>query len=111
MQYPNDTENSRTTYTYDGDLLTAYDGQTITYDGIGNPLTDGRWTYTWQNGRELASMSKSSITWNYTYDVNGLPMAVDYNGTSYYYLTNLQGDGIGIFKGAPKTPVSLRATC
>lgn len=27
------------------DKLTAYNGKTITYDAIGNPLTDGTWTY------------------------------------------------------------------
>ena len=126
-------------YTYGddswGDLLTAYDGTTITYDAIGNPLNDGTWTYIWQNGRELASMSNGSTTWNYTYDANGMrtsrsngttvynyvynggslsqmtvgnstlgfaydasgvPMMVNYNGTNYYYITNLQGDVTGI---------------
>ena len=57
-----------TTYTYDnvgniltanghaygdsdwGDLLTGYDGKTISYDAIGNPLSDGTWTYTWERG-------------------------------------------------------------
>lgn len=37
------------TYTYGdsswGDLLTAYNGISITYDEIGNPLNDGTWTY------------------------------------------------------------------
>ena len=63
-------------YTYGnsnwGDLLTAYDGQTITYDGIGNPLTDGTWSYTWEHGRELVSMSSGGTTWNFTYDANGM---------------------------------------
>ena len=35
------------------DKLTAYDGQTITYDAIGNPLDDGRRRYEWQVGRQL----------------------------------------------------------
>ena len=35
------------------DKLTAYDGQTITYDAIGNPLNDGRRRYEWQAGRQL----------------------------------------------------------
>ena len=51
------------TYTYGDanwpDLLTAYNGKSITYDAIGNPLSDGTWTYAWQHGRQLASMSKS----------------------------------------------------
>lgn len=38
------------------DKMTEYNGQTITYDEIGNPLSyrDGM-TMTWQNGRQLAS--------------------------------------------------------
>ena len=35
------------------DKLTAYDGQAITYDAIGNPLNDGRRRYEWQAGRQL----------------------------------------------------------
>ena len=40
---------------YDFDRLTevAYDGQSITYDAIGNPLNDGRRRYEWQAGRQL----------------------------------------------------------
>ncbi len=54
------------------DKLTAYDGQTITYDAIGNPLTDGTWTYTWEKGRQLKQMSKSGMTVEFKYDHNGL---------------------------------------
>ena len=122
-----------------GDLLTEYDGQTITYDQIGNPLTDGTWTYSWKHGRELASMTDGSTTWNYTYNADGLrtkrtngedtydyvyldgqlvkltvndsgneivmyfaydadgtPLSVNYQGTTYYYATNLQGDVVAI---------------
>ena len=35
------------------DKLTSYDGNEITYDAIGNPLSDGTWTYTWEKGRQL----------------------------------------------------------
>ena len=43
------------------DLLTTYSGETITYDGIGNPLayTKGR-VLTWQNGRRLASITEGN---------------------------------------------------
>ena len=42
------------------DKLTSYDGQTITYDAIGNPLSyrDGI-SMTWKNGRQLATLQKS----------------------------------------------------
>lgn len=59
-----------------GDLLTSYDGQTITTDEIGNMLSDGTWTYTWEHGRELVSMSKSEeledTTITFQYDANGM---------------------------------------
>ena len=35
------------------DLLTAYNGETITYDGIGNPTSYRGWGMTWQGGRQL----------------------------------------------------------
>ena len=41
-----------------GDLLKSYDGKEIDYDEIGNPLSDGTLTYTWEHGRQLASVSK-----------------------------------------------------
>ena len=37
----------------DSNWRAAYDGQTITYDAIGNPLNDGRRRYEWQAGRQL----------------------------------------------------------
>ena len=80
------------TYTYGdtnwGDLLTAYDGTAITYDGIGNPLSDGTWTYTWRNGRELATMTSGSTTWNYTYDANGMRTKRTNGSTTYTYVYN-----------------------
>ena len=79
-------------YTYGddswGDLLTAYNGVARTYDEIGNLLTDGTWTYTWHNGRELASMSKGSTTWNYTYDANGMRTQRSNGTTVYNYVYN-----------------------
>ena len=71
-----------------GDLLTSYDGNTITYDTIGNPLTDGTWTYTWQNGRELASMTSGNTTWSYTYDANGMRKTRTNGTDTYTYLYN-----------------------
>ncbi|MDR1630581.1 MAG: DNRLRE domain-containing protein [Oscillospiraceae bacterium] len=54
------------------DLLTAYDGNAITYDEIGNPLTyDGR-TFTWQKGRQLAGISGSGLDLTFKYNQTGL---------------------------------------
>ncbi len=51
-------------YSYSGDRLTSYDGQSITYDSIGNPLTYRGNTLTWRNGRELASYGNYTFTYN-----------------------------------------------
>ena len=79
------------TYTYGdnswGDLLTEYNGDTITYDGIGNPLNyrDGIF-FTWGNGRQLQSYTKNNSTINYTYDNNGMRLSKDVGNTHYTYL-------------------------
>ena len=142
------TVRSTISYSYNNsewrDLLTAYNGKSITYDAIGNPLSDGTWTYAWQHGRQLASMSKtgSSITYGYNADgkrisktVNGTtynyaylgdaltdlswgsnrmhftydslgPASVTYNGTTYLYVKNAQGDVVQIVDGNGNTVVT-----
>ena len=55
------------------DLLTAYNGNTITYDNIGNPLTyyNGS-TFTWAAGRKLASFTNNyGDIYEYRYDADG----------------------------------------
>ena len=44
-----------------------YNGEEITYDGIGNPLSYRGWTMNWQGGRQLASMTKGSDTLSFAY--------------------------------------------
>ena len=83
---PTDTVNYSYNDTQWKDLLTSYDGNTITYDEIGNPLSDGEWTYTWQHGRQLASMSKGTATWTYTYDSNGLRTKKTDGSHTYTYV-------------------------
>jgi len=135
------TATDTVVYTYGdsnwGDLLTKYDGTDISYDAIGNTLTDGTWTYEWKRGRQLVSMTEAddNVTWSFGYDANGMrtsrtngsttytytyngdrltgltignntlyfnygangtPMSVIYNGTYYYYITNIQGDIVAI---------------
>ena len=72
--------------------MTSYDGQTITYDAIGNPLQyrDGM-TFTWQ-GRELLSVTKNGKTVNYTYDSNGqrISKTVDGETTDYYVVDGVR---------------------
>ena len=68
-----------------GDLLRTYNGKSISYDAIGNPLNDGTWTYTWQEGRKLATMSKGGTTWTFTYDANGMRSKRTAGSTVYNY--------------------------
>ena len=67
------------------DLLTSIGGQSLTADEIGNLLSDGTWTYTWQHGRQLAGMSKAGQTIAYGYDSDGKRIAKTVNGTTYNY--------------------------
>gem|GEM_PF-6848394 len=132
-----------------GDMLTSYNGTTISYDTIGNPTNwrNGITNLTW-NGRELNSFVKGSYTHSFKYNADGIrteqtkwytgssmaeiyhyvldgtkivseytttsssstPSNVkyyfydaagsiagfEYNGTTYYFQKNLQGDIIRI---------------
>ena len=71
-----------------GDLMTVYNGTQITYDTIGNPLSDGTWTYAWEHGRQLASMSDGTDTWDYEYDANGMRIRRSDGTTTYTYVYN-----------------------
>ena len=85
------TATDTVSYVYDtgswGDLLTSFDGQAITYDGIGNPTRIGNRTFTWKHGRELATLTENGTTWTNTYNADGLRISRT-NGTltyKYYY--------------------------
>ena len=79
-------------YTYGNsnwtDLLTKYKSYTITYDAIGNPISyrDGM-TFSWKNGRQLATLTKDNKTTSYTYDISGIRTQKNVDGTitKYYY--------------------------
>ena len=80
------TPTDTVTYTYGdgdwGDLLTAYDGETITYDNVGNPISDGTWTYTWEHGRQLAGMTDGT-TISYTYNAEGVRIGKTVSRSNY----------------------------
>ena len=67
------------------DKLTAVNGNAIAYDAIGNPLSDGTWTYTWQNGRQLQKMQKSGVTAEFVYNADGLRVQKTVNGVATKY--------------------------
>ena len=87
----NDTTNPLETVTYEygdanwRDKLTAVNGSTIRYDAIGNPLNDGTWTYTWQNGRQLQKMQKAGVTAEFVYNADGLRVQKTVNGVVTKY--------------------------
>ena len=81
-------------YTYgDGnwkDKLTAYNGNAITYDSIGNPLKyyNGN-TFEWDNGRQLARATKTDGTYmSYRYDDSGVRIRKSVNGVATDYLVD-----------------------
>ena len=70
------------------DLLTAYNGEAITYDGIGNPTSYRGWGMTWQGGRQLASMQKDGTTLSFSYNDAGLRTEKTVNGSTRRYIWN-----------------------
>ena len=69
-----------------GDVLTSYNGQSITYDEIGNPLTyrDGM-SMTWKNGRQLATLTNGDTSISYGYDSDSVRTTKTVNGVKYTY--------------------------
>ena len=73
-----------------GDLFTSFDGHTITYDEIGNPLsyyngTD--YTFTW-DGRRLVGAVSGSKTMSFTYNEDGIRTSKTVNGVTTTYYVN-----------------------
>ena len=103
----NKTENETINYTYGDaawiDLLTAVNGKMIAYEGqtykssdntvsgtakSGNPVSyynGTRWAFSWKNGRELSTATKSNMTLSFDYDVNGIRTYKDVNGVRHDY--------------------------
>lgn len=87
--------SSTVTYSYGNsqwpDLMTAYDGQSISYDGMGNPLRYRGWDFTWQGGRQLGSASDGTTNLSFVYNEEGLrtEKTVGSERHRYYYRGNL----------------------
>lgn len=80
------------TYSYDDtnwkDKLTEFDGDSITYDKNGNPLTyRDDMIFEWENGRILKNINTSDKAIQMSYDSNGMrtQKTVDGVKTNYYY--------------------------
>ena len=90
--YGDETEPDRE-YRYDyndtvwGDLLTAFCNDEITYDEIGNPLDYYNDTvFTWQNGRQLASVTKGGKTTTYAYNADGQRISKTVDGVTTEFI-------------------------
>ena len=69
------------------DLLTGFNGTTITYDEIGNPQNwrDGM-SFTWVNGRQLGALQKGDLGVSYSYNSDGLRVSKVVNGAKTEYV-------------------------
>jgi RHS repeat-associated protein len=91
--------NGNVVYSEPGIIRTPQIRWVYTYnaDGIRRSRTDNVTTYQYvYNGDKLSYMSVDGQEMYFTYDAGGSPMAVNYNGTDYYYATNLQGDVVAL---------------
>ncbi len=81
------------------DLLTAYKGQSITYDVIGNPLAyrDGM-TMTW-DCRQLKTLNKTGLSMAFQYDADGRRVKKTVNGTATTYWRDTDGKIMKMQKG------------
>ena len=83
-------EATKISYVYGNDtwkdLLTSYNGEEITYDAQGNPLTYLGHTLTWEKGRQLKKLVKSDgTTIDYTYNANGIRTSKTVGGVKHTY--------------------------
>ena len=78
----------------DGMTTWAY---TYNADGMRTSRTNGSKTYNYvYNSSQLVQMTVGNDTLYFAYGAMG-PSSVTWNGTTYYYSVNGQGDVIGIF--------------
>ncbi|MNS66799.1 tRNA nuclease WapA precursor [compost metagenome] len=85
------TVNSTNTFTYGDtswkDKLTKFDNKSINYDNIGNMTSFDGASFTWEMGRQLASITKTGLNIQYKYNDSGIRTSKTVNGvTTNYYL-------------------------
>ncbi|MDE6000983.1 MAG: RHS repeat-associated core domain-containing protein, partial [Clostridia bacterium] len=111
-------------YVYDGDRLISYNGEKCAYNAIGNPTTYRGKTVTWKNAKTIESINGQYLTYDghgrvaygymglFTYDSEGRILSLDYklafiydntgvvgvkyNGETYFYRKDVQGNIIAI---------------
>ena len=104
----------RYTVSSDGNtLITTYMGYTD-YDSIGNPLSyynGTSYSFTWQNGRQLATATVNGSTYTYKYNQDGIRLSKQYGNTLVEYI--LDGTKIiyeRVYNTATGTPVLTSET-
>ena len=83
-------ETTSFTYANSGwkDQLISVNGTELTYDANGNVLTYGDREYTWNTGRNLASITDGDNTYSYKYNEDGIRTSKTVSGVTTYYNTN-----------------------
>lgn len=80
------------TYTYGNDAwkdqLTAYNGQEISYDAMGNSLSYRGKTMEWEQGRRLVKITGPGLSQTNSYDSNGIRTKKVVNGVTTEFYTN-----------------------
>ena len=95
------------------DLLTSYNGNTITYDAVGNPLNWGTdiSNMQWKNGRRLTSLQKWTNMISYSYDETGFRTRKSMTGTQVGLIVTRQEIWCmrhGTTEGAPDPTIMSR---
>ncbi|WP_373862740.1 DNRLRE domain-containing protein [Listeria newyorkensis] len=81
----------------DGNQLTTWNDDKLTYDTNGNRLSDGKYTYTWDTADQLTAITKKGestpfTTYKYDDDNRRIEKTVNGQTTKYYY----DGDSIDV---------------
>lgn len=73
------------------DQLSYYDGVPVTYDAIGNVVSYDGYTYDWEKGRQLSSITGNGLDMSFKYNSSGLrtKKVVGDKTTEYYYSGDL----------------------
>ena len=88
------------TFEYDANgMRTRKVGKVSTYDYVYNGSQLSKLVVNYESMGETDRMY-------FTYDAEGTPMSVTYNGTIYYYATNIQGDVLAILNSSGEAVVS-----
>ena len=115
------TATQTNSYTYGDanwkDKLTKYNGITISYDSIGNPLNYyNGYTFTWLKGRQLATANNGTNAISFSYNSDGIRTSKTVNGTTTSYVLEgskvvFETDGstkIWYYYNASGAPVAFR---